>query len=107
MVATVRRYLAALGDELELVSVSGHGHRIGIASPHPTEGVSASPPESGLSFALVELWSRMHEFGAQSGRERWHEAARLLEAVHGALQGTGTHAVRREPGLQHTTLTQK
>jgi|CZKU01.1.fsa_nt_gi transcriptional regulator with XRE-family HTH domain len=96
MVATVRRYLAALGDELELVSVSGHGHRIGIASPHPTEGVSASPPESGLSFALVELWSRMHEFGAQSGRERWHEAARLLEAVHGALQGTGTHAVSRE-----------
>src|SRR5580700_10566181 len=30
-VSTLRRYLAALGDELELVSVSKHGHRIGLA----------------------------------------------------------------------------
>jgi predicted XRE-type DNA-binding protein len=33
MVLTLRRYLATLGDELELVAVSRYGHRFAIVPP--------------------------------------------------------------------------
>jgi transcriptional regulator with XRE-family HTH domain len=43
--STIRRYLAALGDELELVSVSKYGHRIGIAGAS-NEGHAAADESS-------------------------------------------------------------
>jgi transcriptional regulator with XRE-family HTH domain len=42
-VSTLRRYLAALGDELELVSVSKHGHRIGLAGDQATDADAGTP----------------------------------------------------------------
>src|SRR5580692_8663895 len=42
-VSTIRRYLAALGDELELVSVSKHGHRIGLAGDQATDADAGTP----------------------------------------------------------------
>jgi transcriptional regulator with XRE-family HTH domain len=81
-VSTVRRYLAALGDELELVSVSKYGHRIGVAPVIPAEGAErhATKPSSGVP-----------EVDARSGEPlppwrvaRWHllQAARLLSGTY-------------------------
>jgi transcriptional regulator with XRE-family HTH domain len=50
MVATLRRYLAALGDELEIVSVSKLGHRMGVAAAYEERGAAPAravePPEN-------------------------------------------------------------
>jgi transcriptional regulator with XRE-family HTH domain len=43
MVATLRRYLSAIGDELELVAVSKFGHRIGVAGASGGETSTDSP----------------------------------------------------------------
>ena len=45
MISTVRRYLAAIGADLELTSVSKFGHRIGIDGPalSPAPAIDASP----------------------------------------------------------------
>ncbi|HLK40589.1 MAG TPA: XRE family transcriptional regulator [Polyangiaceae bacterium] len=50
-ISTIRRYLAALGDELELVVVSKYGHRIAL------EHVSSETP--GRPTDLVELHSHI------------------------------------------------
>jgi transcriptional regulator with XRE-family HTH domain len=96
MVSTLRRYLAALGDELELVAISKHGHRIGLAAPENAETPLGAPVESKLSLALAEVQYRMREFAAQSGHERWHEGARLIEALRAALHDDGGRPVARD-----------
>ena len=44
MVATLRRYLSAIGDDLELVAVSKFGHRIGVAGASGGETSTNSQP---------------------------------------------------------------
>jgi len=45
-IATLRRYVEALGSDLELTLVSKHGHRIGIGPPatHPIEATPDAAP---------------------------------------------------------------
>jgi transcriptional regulator with XRE-family HTH domain len=40
-VSTLRRYVAALGDELDIVAVSKYGHRIGISAKSPNDTTAA------------------------------------------------------------------
>jgi transcriptional regulator with XRE-family HTH domain len=56
-ISTLRRYLAALGDDLDLVSVSKHGHRIGVAAVqgvHETEAPAITEDE-----ARDRVWQKM------------------------------------------------
>lgn len=43
-VSTVRRYLQALGDDLQLVATSKLGHRIGISGALPVQPVTSRTP---------------------------------------------------------------
>jgi transcriptional regulator with XRE-family HTH domain len=58
-VSTVRRYLAALGDELELVSVSKHGHRIGIAPARVPKEVGAVGTSEELTPTTHPGWEQV------------------------------------------------
>jgi transcriptional regulator with XRE-family HTH domain len=63
MVATLRRYLNAIGDDLELVAVSKFGHRIGVAGAASTEQRTAdeSPQFRRLKELVTEARSVISE----------------------------------------------
>lgn len=56
--STIRRYLAALGDEVELVAVSRYGHRIGIAGVEPSKSLREVARDETAASGLLsgESW---------------------------------------------------
>lgn len=97
MVETLRRYLAAIGDELELVSVSKHGHRIGVVGVEESRETDAADTQPGPLFtALAGLQGEMAAYSVRGG-ERWRAGTRLLEALRGALLAGETHAAKGKP----------
>jgi transcriptional regulator with XRE-family HTH domain len=96
-VSTIRRYLAALGDELELVSVSKYGHRIGIASATRVTGDHPQPPPVAWSAEGLRdiakkknatLLARLRTLMAKL--QTWEELV-LLDVTEGV--GHRTHAI--------------
>jgi len=93
---TIRRYLSALGDELDLVAVSRHGHRI-VVVPRPEQRESeAQVPVAFPRRGPTEDWieARMHiaqarglfrELGQRPGIPGSEAASDLLEALDAAV----------------------
>jgi transcriptional regulator with XRE-family HTH domain len=89
MVGTVRRYLAALGDELELTAVSKYGHRIGIATSAANgEDAPQSPTKDELLRSLWSLAQAM-ERKARTGDVGAAHCALVLHALNNLAQLDG------------------
>ncbi len=93
--STLRRYLAALGDELELVAVSKIGHRIGIngaesARLDPALAPVTDPIQVAIGAALRLAQGRANETHAQ----RDIDVALILEAVRHMLRSGGKRGAR-------------
>jgi transcriptional regulator with XRE-family HTH domain len=96
MVATLRRYVEALGDTLEIVALSKHGHRIAIVgarAKHPSASIEnqAGSDLDRLLDAAVEL---ARERATETGREADVHLGLILEAAaHMRSKGGGGKAL--------------
>jgi transcriptional regulator with XRE-family HTH domain len=89
MVATVRRYLGALGDDLDLVAVSKYGHRVGIAGTTSSSG-DAVDHRDDLMLDLRTLGRRFADEARATPDRKWAgcatRVANLLDAIEHAAR---------------------
>jgi transcriptional regulator with XRE-family HTH domain len=90
-VSTLRRYLAAIGDDLDLVSVSRYGHRIAVAGAHSSEGAKATPAADSATRSAAALCESLARAAADArafsqltrstpdGQDAWNGASQDVE----------------------------
>jgi transcriptional regulator with XRE-family HTH domain len=84
MVATLRRYLSAIGDDLELVATSKFGHRIGLAGSSDAVAPQ-SDPEDYEALLAAGRRQKQRETPLPGTEPRW------LGHVRAAYQKLGQH----------------
>jgi transcriptional regulator with XRE-family HTH domain len=89
MVGTVRRYLAAIGDDLELVSISKYGHRIGVATHESRPSADMRTEHKTLVerqlHTVTRQWDTFYSASKPDERPRALAVKRILQATFGAV----------------------
>jgi transcriptional regulator with XRE-family HTH domain len=85
MVSTLRRYLAAIGADLELLAASTFGHRIAVVGAHPSgvkaQGKSNDDTTDPLDAALSEVARLTADRARKTGLAKDVRTALILEAA--------------------------